>query len=56
VIDNRGRVLDAVCRLAERGVFTPKIGKVLPLAEGAAAHRLLEAGKVKRGRVILQVV
>lgn len=54
-IDNRAFVLDAVCRLAEQGVFTPKVGKVMALADGAAAHRLVEAGVLKRGRVILQV-
>ncbi len=55
VIDDRGSVLDAVCRLAERGVFSPKVGKLLTLAEGAAAHRLVESGAVKRGRVVLRV-
>jgi NADPH:quinone reductase-like Zn-dependent oxidoreductase len=55
VIDDRGSVLDVVCRLAERGVFSPKVGKVLPLADGATAHRLLESGAVKRGRVVLLV-
>ena len=55
VIDNRGSVLDRVCRLAERGVFSPKLGKVLPLVDGATAHRLVESGAVKRGRVVLQI-
>lgn len=56
VIDNRGSVLDAVCRLAEQGVFVPKLGRSLPLAEGATAHRLVEANTVKRGRVVLQIL
>jgi NADPH:quinone reductase-like Zn-dependent oxidoreductase len=55
VIDNRASVLDAVCRLAEQGVFTPKLGKLLPLAQGAEAHRLVESGAVKRGRVVLEI-
>jgi NADPH:quinone reductase-like Zn-dependent oxidoreductase len=55
VIDNRGTVLDAVCRLAEQGVFAPKVGNVLPLADGAEAHRLVEQGLVRRGRVVLKV-
>ena len=55
VIDNRATVLDAVCRLAEQGVFAPKVGKVLPLADGADAHRLVERDRVKRGRVVLKV-
>jgi NADPH:quinone reductase-like Zn-dependent oxidoreductase len=55
VIDNRAAVLDAVCRLAEQGVFTPKLGKVLPLAAGAEAHRLVETHAIKRGRVVLEI-
>jgi NADPH:quinone reductase-like Zn-dependent oxidoreductase len=55
VIDNRSFVLDAVCRLAEQGVFTPKLGKLLPLAQGAEAHRLVESGVIKRGRVVLGI-
>jgi NADPH:quinone reductase-like Zn-dependent oxidoreductase len=53
VIDNRASV--AVCRLAEQGVFTPKLGKVLPLAAGAEAHRLVETRAIKRGRVVLEM-
>jgi NADPH:quinone reductase-like Zn-dependent oxidoreductase len=55
VVSNRGTLLEAVCRLAERGVFRPKVGKVLALEEGATAHRLLEQGAVKRGRIVLKV-
>jgi NADPH:quinone reductase-like Zn-dependent oxidoreductase len=55
VIDNRAAVLDAVCRLAEQGVFAPKLGKVLPLAEGAQAHSLVETHAIKRGRVVLEI-
>jgi NADPH:quinone reductase-like Zn-dependent oxidoreductase len=55
VIDNRGTVLDAVCRLAEQDVFAPKVGKVLSLTDGAEAHRLVEQGLVRRGRVVLKV-
>jgi NADPH:quinone reductase-like Zn-dependent oxidoreductase len=56
VIDNRGSVLDKVCRLAEQGVFVPMLGRSLPLAEGAMAHRLVETNSVKRGRVVLQIL
>jgi NADPH:quinone reductase-like Zn-dependent oxidoreductase len=55
VIDNRGSVLDKVCHLAEQGVFAPKLGRSLPLAEGATAHRLVETNSLKRGRVVLQI-
>lgn len=54
-VRNDGTTLDAVCRLAESGVFCPKIGSVLALEDGATAHRLLEAGAVKRGRIVLKV-
>jgi len=55
VVGNSAVLLDAVCRLAERGIFRPKVGKVLPLEEGAMAHRLLETGAVKRGRIVLKI-
>ena len=54
-VGNGGPLLDAVCRLAEQRVFAPKVGKVLPLEDGAKAHALVEAGTIKRGRVILQI-
>ncbi len=55
VIDNRRSVLEAVVELAERGVFAPHIGRVLPLASAAEAHRLVETGAVRRGRIVLEV-
>ncbi|MCI4043735.1 zinc-binding dehydrogenase [Streptomyces sp. TRM75563] len=36
--------LDRLCRQAEAGVLTPRVARVLPAAEAARAHRLLEAG------------
>jgi hypothetical protein len=39
-ISQRGTLPNTVCRLAERGVFSPKVGKVHPLKEGAVTHRL----------------
>ncbi|CAM5612990.1 NADP-dependent oxidoreductase [Streptomyces griseus] len=44
--------LDRLCRQAEAGVLTPRVAQVLPAAEAARAHRLLEAGGL-RGRVVL---
>jgi NADPH:quinone reductase-like Zn-dependent oxidoreductase len=54
-VSNDTATLDAVCRLAEHGVFSPKVGRVLSLKEGATAHRLLEQGAVKRGRIVLKI-
>ncbi|MFF6889959.1 NADP-dependent oxidoreductase [Streptomyces microflavus] len=45
--------LDTLCRQAEAGVLTPRVAQVLPAAEAARAHRLLEAGGL-RGRVVLE--
>lgn len=44
--------LDRLCWQAEAGVLTPRVARVLPAAEAARAHRLLEAGGL-RGRVVL---
>jgi NADPH:quinone reductase-like Zn-dependent oxidoreductase len=55
VVGNGSPLLDAVCRLAEQRVFAPRIGKILPLEDGAKAHGMVETGAVKRGRIILQL-
>jgi NADPH:quinone reductase-like Zn-dependent oxidoreductase len=54
-IEDDSTTLDLVCRLVEAGVLKPRVAMELPLAEGALAHRLVENGKVKRGRMILTV-
>jgi NADPH:quinone reductase-like Zn-dependent oxidoreductase len=45
--------LDRVGRLVQAGVLKPRVAMALPLSEGALAHRLVENGAVKRGRMIL---
>jgi NADPH:quinone reductase-like Zn-dependent oxidoreductase len=52
-VGNGRPLLAAVCQLAEQGVFAPRVGKMLPLDEGAKAHGLLESGAIKHGRVVL---
>ncbi|MYV63045.1 zinc-binding dehydrogenase, partial [Streptomyces sp. SID4931] len=42
--------LDALSRLVERGELRPVVGAVLPLADIADAHTLLEGGSVGEGR------
>jgi NADPH:quinone reductase-like Zn-dependent oxidoreductase len=44
--------LDRLRQQAEDGVLKLRVARVLPAAEAAVAHRLLEAGGV-RGRLIL---
>jgi NADPH:quinone reductase-like Zn-dependent oxidoreductase len=55
VVDNGGALLDAVCRLAERCVFVPRVGKILPLEYGALAHSMIEDRAIKRGRIVLRI-
>ncbi|NHN60862.1 MULTISPECIES: zinc-binding dehydrogenase [Halorussus] len=49
------RPLDALRRLAERGHLEPVIDSVLPLAEVAKAHEMVEEGGLT-GKVVLDVV
>ena len=53
---NRGK-LDALTNLIERGLVRPIIGAVLPLAQMAEAHELLENGSSRglRGKVAIDV-
>jgi NADPH:quinone reductase-like Zn-dependent oxidoreductase len=55
VIHDRIETLEAVLALAAQGVLTAPIARVLPLAECAEAHRLLEAGRHGRGRIVLDI-
>ena len=55
VIHDRIETLEAVLALAGRGIVRPQVGRVFPLAECAAAHRLLESGKHTRGRIVLKI-
>jgi len=48
---SRAQLADVI-RLTARGELTPRIGKVMPLAEIAEAHRVVEAGAVF-GRVVV---
>ena len=44
--------LERLRDLAEAGVLTPRVAKVLPASQAAEAHRILEKGGV-RGRIVL---
>jgi NADPH:quinone reductase-like Zn-dependent oxidoreductase len=48
-------VNSAVVRLAGEGALKPQISRVMPLAEAAEAHRLLEANRNSRGRIVLEM-
>jgi NADPH:quinone reductase-like Zn-dependent oxidoreductase len=56
-VRNYARERDKLDRLraqAEEGTLSLRVARVLPLAEAAEAHRLLEAGGV-RGRLVLDI-
>ena len=53
VIEDSPRILKAVVALANAGHVRPLVSRVLPLGQAAAAHRILEAGRNSRGRLIL---
>jgi NADPH2:quinone reductase len=55
VIDDRIETLGSVLDLAARGVLKPQVGRVLPMARCAEAHRLVEAGGHGGGRIVLEV-
>lgn len=54
-IHDRKYVLDAVAELAREEVFRPQIAHRMPLAQASEAHRMMEAGKVSRGRIVLDI-
>jgi len=55
VIDDDPAALEAVVGLIADGVLKPQVFEAMPLAAAARAHRLIEAGAVSRGRIVLQV-
>lgn len=47
--------LSAVVGLAARGVLTPQVSQIMPLERAAEAHRLLQDGRISRGRLVLDI-
>ena len=45
----------AVVGLAARGVLKAQVSRVMPLAQAAEAHRIIEAGGNSRGRIVLEI-
>jgi len=54
VTDDAGRMRH-VMALASAGVFRPRVARVLPLDAVVEAHRLVETGTARRGRVVLDL-
>jgi NADPH:quinone reductase-like Zn-dependent oxidoreductase len=53
-IVDKPEVNAAVIALAGQGALRAQVSLVLPLAQAAEAHRLIEAGQNSRGRIILE--
>jgi NADPH:quinone reductase-like Zn-dependent oxidoreductase len=49
------RVNAIVVELAAKGAIKPQVSRVMPLSEAAQAHRMVEAGQVSRGRIVLDI-
>ena len=47
------KALAAVIGLAGEGAIKAQVSRVMPLAQAEEAHRILEAGKNSRGRIVL---
>jgi NADPH:quinone reductase-like Zn-dependent oxidoreductase len=45
--------LQTIVDLAAAGILKPQVARIMPLAQAADAHRLLEEGAISRGRLIL---
>ena len=55
MISDAPEALHAVAQLAGEGVLTPAVMFTHPLAAAADAHRQFEAGRVSRGRIVLNM-
>ena len=49
------RVNAIVVDLAAKGAIKPQVSRMMPLAEAAQAHRMVEAGQASRGRIVLDI-
>jgi 2-desacetyl-2-hydroxyethyl bacteriochlorophyllide A dehydrogenase len=54
-ITDSSRVNAIAVDLAAKRAIRPQVSRVMPLAEAAQAHRLVEAGQVSRGRIVLDI-
>lgn len=54
-ISDRPEVFASVAELAEKGIFRPSVAGVYALADAAQAHAEVEAGRVTRGRLVLEI-
>ncbi|MDL2400963.1 NADP-dependent oxidoreductase [Rhizobium mayense] len=53
MITDDKEVLQSIMDLAEAGMLKPQVARRMPLPDAAEAHRLMEAGAISRGRLVL---
>ncbi len=53
LISDDKEVLQSMMDLAEAGMLKPQVARTMPLQDAAEAHRLMEAGAISRGRLLL---
>lgn len=55
MVSDDKEAVSPILELAAQGKLRAQIARVLPLAEVAEAHRLMEAGEITRGRLVLTI-
>lgn len=55
LIHDRRETLERVADAVASGVLTPQVSRIMPMAQAAEAHRILERGENSRGRIILDI-
>lgn len=55
LVHDRRETLEQVAAAVANGILIPQVSRLMPLAEAAEAHRILERGENSRGRIILEI-
>lgn len=55
MVHDRRPTLESVAEAVGHATLTPQVSRIMPLADAAEAHRILERGENSRGRIILNI-